>query len=298
MKKVFHDFFSFTSLERKGMVVLIVLLLGITALNFYLANYRPDISPRDTGFLENELRSFEQQLSLEKENESPRTDIPYENLNGPAELFNFDPNEATAVELRRLGLSNSLIRTILSYRKHGGRFRQKEDLKKIYGLDSHVYEQLSPWIKIADASDYPLPKAPSSPGSGNRMLNMNEADSVDFERLPGIGPVLARRIVRYRALLGGYYATVQLKEVYGITDSLFSLISRHVYTDTTMILKISVNQASEKDLAHHPYIGKYTAGGIIRFRNRVHPIQNLDELYINGIITSEKFEKLKKYLTI
>jgi competence protein ComEA len=39
----------------------------------------------------------------------------------------------------------------------------------------------------------------TSPGTGNAPLNINQASAKEFESLPGIGPVLARRIVDYRA---------------------------------------------------------------------------------------------------
>ena len=36
-----------------------------------------------------------------------------------------------------------------------------------------------------------------------RLLDLNRADSADLLPLPGIGPVFASRIIRYRDLLGG-----------------------------------------------------------------------------------------------
>jgi competence protein ComEA len=37
-----------------------------------------------------------------------------------------------------------------------------------------------------------------------RILNLNEASAEQLESLPGIGEVLARRIVEYRNLRGGF----------------------------------------------------------------------------------------------
>src|SRR5665647_1059817 len=47
-------------------------------------------------------------------------------------------------------------------------------------------------------------------------LDLNSADSLHLLEIPGIGPVFASRIIRYRTLLGGYYAVDQLREVYGM----------------------------------------------------------------------------------
>jgi competence protein ComEA len=294
MKKLLRDFFTFSALEKKGLALLIVLLLMITGLNYFLAHHTPEIPARDIALLEKELRSFEQQLTRNNDDTIRKTDWPAAMFERPAEEFLFDPNTATASELIRLGMSSRLTRTLLSYRKHGGRFYRKEDLKKIYGLEPQLYARLASLVRI----DAPLPPTAIRSASVMITVNVNAGDSADFEKLSGIGPVLARRIVRYRSLLGGFYTTTQIKEVYGISDSLFSALVPRLTTDTSLIVKINVNTATEKELARHPYIGKYTAGGILRYRNRVKTIKSLDELTTHGILTRENQEKLKKYLSI
>jgi DNA uptake protein ComE-like DNA-binding protein len=298
MKEILRAFFSYSALERKGIVLLIILILVITGINFYLAHHQPEMNSEDHKLLVNELRSFERQLTLKKDSDSLEIDSFRENLTLTPELFFFDPNDASARDLRRLGFSNGVIRTLLNYRKHGGRFHQREDLKKIYGMSSGLYSQLYPYVKIKGNSTAQAQMPSSKPVVGSTTLNINLADSSDFEKLPGIGPVLARRIVRYRSLLGGFYDTGQLKEVYGITDSLYLVISTRVFADTTAIKKLNLNEAGENDLAHHPYIGKYSARGIIRYRSSVHTIKSIHELNVNGLISVENLEKLKKYLLI
>jgi competence protein ComEA len=294
MKKLFRDFFTFSALEKKGLVLLIMMLFMITGLNYFLAHHTPEMPARDFDLLEKELRSFEQQLTRNNDDTARKTDWSAAWQEPSPEEFPFDPNTATAWELRRLGLSTGLTRTLLSYRKHGGRFYRKEDLKKIYGLEPQLYARLAPLVKIVAA----LPPSPIRSASVITTVNINAGDSSDFEKLPGIGAVLARRIVRYRALLGGFYATAQLKEVYGISDSLYTALVPRLAIDTALLVKINVNTATEKELARHPYIGKYTAGGILRYRNRFKTIKSLEELTTNGILTPENLEKLKKYLSV
>ena len=48
------------------------------------------------------------------------------------------------------------------------------------------------------------------------QFEINAADTLNFRTLKGIGEVLSSRIVKYRKLLGGFYSTHQLTEVYGV----------------------------------------------------------------------------------
>jgi len=55
-------------------------------------------------------------------------------------------------------------------------------------------------------------------------LNINYASEKQLQNLPGIGPVLAKRIVEYREKKGGFKTTEELKEVNGIGDKKFEKI--------------------------------------------------------------------------
>ncbi|MBK7971685.1 MAG: helix-hairpin-helix domain-containing protein [Bacteroidetes bacterium] len=66
----------------------------------------------------------------------------------PERLFDFDPNTITDEEWQALGLSEKQIRIIRNYLNKGGRFRKKEDVASIYGIQPALYERLEPHIKI------------------------------------------------------------------------------------------------------------------------------------------------------
>ena len=50
------------------------------------------------------------------------------------------------------------------------------------------------------------------------ILDLNAATASDLERLPGIGPKIAERIVRYREKSGPFRSVEALKDVRGIGD--------------------------------------------------------------------------------
>jgi competence protein ComEA len=300
MKDKIRNFLSLSSSERKGVIVLIFLVLIITGIQAYLSFHPVSPAPLVDTSLIREVAYFEEQLKQEKTNNYGAT-TSEEDLSEQLEitpdsagLFYFDPNTASSVDLKRLGMSKKVIGTLLNYRLHGGKFYAREDLMKVYGLSKFTYNRLSPYIIIRNI------KKAEKPGTVLPVIkeDINKADSLSLLAIKGIGPVLSRRIIRYRKALGGYSDMEQLKEVYGMPDSVMVVLNGQYFADTTGITRINVNTASLKELSGHPYIGKYVAGGIVKYRSRVKLIKSPDELKINGLITGAKFEKVKKYIVI
>jgi competence protein ComEA len=75
-------------------------------------------------------------------------------------------------------------------------------------------------ITTAAAVDSTIPAAGVSEArtSPNRPqpVDLNRATAADFDQLPGVGPVLARRMVDYRKSVGRFHAVEDLRAVKGI----------------------------------------------------------------------------------
>ncbi|MCU1691923.1 MAG: DNA-binding protein [Frankiales bacterium] len=61
--------------------------------------------------------------------------------------------------------------------------------------------------------------AAAAGGAAGALVDLNTATSADLDGLPGIGPVLAERIVDYRTAHGPFRSVDQLREVSGIGES-------------------------------------------------------------------------------
>ena len=58
----------------------------------------------------------------------------------------------------------------------------------------------------------------------NGLVNVNAADAIELERLPGVGPVLAARIVAYRDAHGPFQSVDALDDVSGVGPAVLEQI--------------------------------------------------------------------------
>ncbi len=155
-----------------------------------------------------------------------------------AHYFPFNPNTISTQKWQELGLRDKTILTIQHYLEKGGRFRKPEDLRKIWGLKPAEADLLIPYVQIptpiAEGKKETLvwkavPMQDSVKLKPHKNWNLapidiNFADTAAWMKFPGIGEVLAARIVKFRDKMGGFKSVEQVGKTYGIKDSLFQLM--------------------------------------------------------------------------
>ncbi len=213
--------------------------------------------------------------------------------------FYFDPNTLSASDWKTLGVSTGTISTIQKYLSKGGHFYKASDLEKIYGLPPSLTTQLIPFVRIQALSYNRLTfsKAPAPFKKQASMLDVNEADSVAWETLPGIGPALSARIVKFRNQLGGFLDIQQIKEVYGLSDSVFERLQHRLVKGNANIQRLHLNTIDQATLQKHPYIRYSMARAIVRYREQHGPFARVEDIKKAFFIQDSTFQKLQPYLT-
>lgn len=118
-----------------------------------------------------------------------------------------DPNRAPEVELRRLpGVGPVLARALVEHRR-AMPFRRRDDLLGVRGIGPATLRRIAPHLD--------LPDGPGGPPGGGRV-DLNRAARAELEALPGVGPVLAGRILDLRRRRGRFDRVDDLLEVSGI----------------------------------------------------------------------------------
>ena len=70
----------------------------------------------------------------------------------------------------------------------------------------------------------PSPPPPNQP----HIVDLNTATQADLERVPGVGPVLATRIIAYRQYYGPFKTVYQLRLIKGVGQQTFDKIKPYV----------------------------------------------------------------------
>lgn len=72
--------------------------------------------------------------------------------------------------------------------------------------------------------------ANSSNKANSDLINLNTADEAELDKLPGIGPAMAKRIIEYRQENGNFKSIDEVKNVRGIGEGKFSKMQDKITT--------------------------------------------------------------------
>lgn len=298
MKRILKNYLTFTRKERTAVLVLLGLIGGLmVAPQFYSPELAP---PKDTRLLQQYLDSA-QTTKADKLIAVGEATTETEIEKSPVALFFFDPNTLVPADWLRLGIPEKTVRTIVNYRNKGGQFRLPEDLRKIWGLRKADADRLVPYIRIkspmndAYASHFSLPARGKKGAVQKQVIDVNTATAAEWETLPGIGKVLANRLIRYREKLGGFTSLEQVKKTYGISDSVFTLIQPLLRLQPEMVSgnrSLDLNTATVSQLTAVAGIPEAIAKAIVVYRKEYGPFQQITDLKKLVLISDTLFQRV------
>ena len=314
MNNIIKQYFSFNKRERNGIFILIFIIFILIIINyllpFYSQNKQVDFSEFDKEISVFETSQKAIQDSIKKvysqktfDNKKQKTIITKKILSP----FKFNPNDLSIKKWKELGLTENQIKVIKNYEKRGGKFYKKEDLKKIYSISKEEYKILEPFIVIPEnKKSKPKPEIKNIKDKSKNnlttktkplIIELNSVDSIQLIKLPGIGPVFSQRIIKYRDLLGGFFSSKQLMEVYGFDSSRYFNILPFLKIDTAFIKKLNINSASFKELLKHPYISFDFTKYIVNTRKKK-KFSTFEQLKNTDYLTDSLYSRLLPYLDL
>lgn len=204
---------------------------------------------------------------------------------------------ATVDELVAVGIKPEIAQQLHQQYQQGQRLGSMAELATLTHLETallekHIspksfkdyYSKNQPHFEESGEETTPEPETFKTPqGKSYRTVSINNCDTADLKALPGIGSKTALRLINYRNKLGGFISFAQLKETFGVDTSTLNKLQPYLLINSTDIHKLSLNRATEKQLAGHPYCKGYQAKGIISY------------IAMHGHITPADMHKLKVF---
>ncbi len=278
-----NNFFKFSNKQSRGfaIVVLLSMLLVVMSqiINKQYIEYS-DFQDVDTVVVATYALQKSLPYTYRRSNEST------------VRHFNFNPNTISLEQWAALGIKKQVGIRIKKYLSKGGEFKVKSDLGKIYGLSSKDFSLLKPYILLPDT----LQKTVLTHANQTKKIPLPEIqdiNTIDVERLdkfPGIGEVLAARIVKYRNKVGGFFDLTQLLEVYGVQEAVYLKMIPLLTVNKNDLVKMDINRISIADLGAHPYVGYKNATLIVNYR-----IQHGFFHSMNDVLRIKELDQSKLY---
>lgn len=307
MKQIVRDYLTFNKRERNGVFILLAI---ITLLLVYLnvSDRFPEGENVDVTSFAREIDSMNALVTINPVEDPvgrPSAISPPKPLKKTAQRFNFDPNNLPEADWKRLGFSDKQIKTIKNYESKGGKFRKKEDLKKMYCIREELFVSIEPYIEIQPPPSVfkdgkvTSTKLPTSPAviKVPVSVELNSADSAALTTIKGIGPFFAKAIIKYRNSLGGFYSKQQLMEVWKFDQEKYDIVEKFTTVDEASVKKININTCEIEQLKS-PYIRWNVANAIVNYRKQHGKFKTIEDIRKTDLVDEETLRKIAPYLTL
>jgi competence protein ComEA len=131
-------------------------------------------------------------------------------------------------------------------------------------------------------------------------LNINTASSADLTRLPGVGEVIAFRIVKEREKRGTFRDTQELRSVKGVSERVYEGLKNYVAVTGENNLKVhmDLNTVTKPLLLGISGMSENEAHSILAYRRANGPFTRVEELKRVPGIDDRRFRELAEWVTV
>jgi DNA uptake protein ComE-like DNA-binding protein len=265
--------FMFTSDQRKGIFVLLFVIVALQLVYFFVDfNLTQTISP-----------DKQKWLAMQSKIDSLKASNPKYIV----KVYPFNPNFITDYKGYKLGMSAREIDRLLDFRKANKYVNSSKEFQAVTQVSDSLLNAIAPYFKFPDwlknktkNGGYVKYENKIFVKSGKTVLiDINEATQEELIKIYGIGEVISLRILKLKENLGGFVSMEQMNDVWGLSPEVIAALNSHfkVY-DLPALKKININNASLKEISQFSYFRYALAKEIVIYRSMNGDIKNIEDL--------------------
>ncbi|AJR02368.1 competence protein ComEA [Siansivirga zeaxanthinifaciens CC-SAMT-1] len=282
--------FTFTKKQRNGIFLLLAIIVVLQCTYFFINSSSEDLQVNNSQWVHfnKELDSL-RSLKLEKENFKIKT---------------YNPNYISDYKGTLLGMSNEEINRLINYRNSNKWINSVDQFQEVTQVSDSLLQILAPYFKFPDwinaSKKSNGSKLKNTVASSFEKIDLNTATVLELQTVNGVGQVLANRIVRFRNKFpGGFIASIQLQDVYGLSMEVIERINQKFEVKTPRkVDKIHLNRATVAQLVTIQHIDYDLAQNIVEYRLFNENYKKLNELLKVKGFPVNKFDIIKLYLLL
>ena len=271
--------------QRKGIIALFLLMLIIQAGYIIFRTV-------DTRTKQEQTKEEQEWLALQGKID----ELKARKADKSATIYPFNPNFITDYKGYSLGMTVAEIDRLHKFREKGQWINSAEDFKEVTGVHDTLLAKLSPYFKFPDwvnnkrqqpknaerqyvQYENKEPKVYKAEDKKAVQLDINEALEEDLDKVYGIGPAFAKKILRRRAQLGAFVSMEQMDDFEEFSpEAIVELKKSFKVAGQPRVEKININTASLSQLSYFPYFNRSLAKAIITKRSMKGKINKIEEL--------------------
>mgnify|MGYP006160818809 CR=1 FL=1 len=281
MKQEFNKRLKFSTKEKRGGILVLVILVSVIIVPGFFYKYKKGPVIELTAYEDSIVTEFsnKRKADFEKKKQS-QSNFSNQYTKKEIQLDFFDPDTLTIEGWQNLGLSYKQSEVLLNYKERIGGFVKIENLYEAFVLDSTKVNKWKPYL-VFNAKPKKIEK-----------IELNSADKEELTKLKGIGPAYAERIIKFRDKLGGFHSSEQLREVFGIPSETLDAIIPLCKVNENSYEKLKINQLTIEELAKHPYFNYKTAKIVVNYREQHGTFKQINDLKKIQAFDKEFIEKI------
>ena len=310
MNNDWKESLHFSQRERRGIFVFVAIIGIFLCLPLLFEKYFP---PSQVDFSDFKLAIAEYEASQLSSISTANTDLFQPTI--------LNPNTAIIEDILALGIPESTAQRIINYRNAGGFFYQKEDLKKIYGLNDSLYQHIQEYIQIppkkkVKVKTYAAKKIAPQQTLQPFRFDPNEVSIQELNSM-GLPSKVAHQLVNYRNKGGSFEKKEDVQKLYSLSAHHYqqlvpfmlfkkpssSATSSPSYT-TPSIKKsyrntqIDINTATIDEWQQLNGIGPFYAKKIVSFREKLGGFVTIAQVGTTYGLPDSVFQKINAQLLL